>query len=182
MDYKLVTSNEMKLKEFNSFGLDLTIEKGLDLPEIDTPNALDVIIYKSKDAGKGTIVEDTTVSISGVSITDIKFKLDELNFHDGADITWSTYLAKNDGESISIYYGCSIGKVKIPDTLPGEAFAFDPYFVPNGETRTLYELSLVDLKSKYSARLFAAEHLMSDEAVGVVEIDKIVDWEGEYQK
>jgi len=181
MDYKLVTSNEMKLKEFNSFGLDLTIEKGMDLPEIDTPNAVDVIIYKSRDAGKGTIVEDTTVSIDGVSMTDIKFKLSELAYHEGASITWSTYLAKNDGESVHIYHGCSIGKVKIPDFVPNVKHAFDPYFVPNGETRTLFELNQLGLKSKYSARLFAVESLMKKQSVGIVALDDIAEWEGEYQ-
>ncbi len=75
---KLVTSNQQKLKEFQRYLPSLTVDKGLDLPEVNGTKE-EVAIYKALHAGTDHMVEDTILIVDGQEIVDIRFKMDELS-------------------------------------------------------------------------------------------------------
>lgn len=178
---KLVSSNENKLKEFKRFGLtDISIEKGLDLKEVDG-EALDVIVYKSKDAGKGTIVEDTSLVIDGAYIgVNVRWLLDNIHEYAGRKASWKVLIGLNDGKSIRLFRGKINGHISKTETeLKG--FGFDSLFVPEGSDKNLYELEQEGLKDEFSARRMAVNELVADNYSIAFALDSIPIWEGSYQ-
>lgn len=182
----LVSSNENKLKEFSRFGLDLAIEKGRDLQEIKS-TLLNVVIHKALDAGEGRVVEDTALIIDGEPIVDIKWRLKELaklSADERPSVFWSVILGYNTGEEIKVYYGsvqCHLAGLTENDVVPEDAFGFDPYLCPAGESYSLYQLEKMGLKDNFSARKIAAENFMGDRYGHVVKVADVEPWTGEYQ-
>ncbi|MBU2898337.1 non-canonical purine NTP pyrophosphatase [Vibrio hepatarius] len=77
---KIVTSNQKKLGEFrrllqNNY---ITAALGLDLKEVASDDPITVIKYKCLEAGEGCVVEDAVLEIDGECVTDIRYKLCEL--------------------------------------------------------------------------------------------------------
>jgi inosine/xanthosine triphosphate pyrophosphatase family protein len=182
-DYKLVTSNDHKINEFKRFGLtDLTIEKGVDLPEIESSDPILVMLHKAKDAGVKRIVEDTSLVVDGAEVgTNIRWLVDELPKYNGKNSIWSVLLGVNDGVNIIIYRGDVVGKItnRFKEHIGN---AFDCRFVPDGSDETLYELDLNGRKDNYSARKFALESLIAGASILSVPIKDVEEWKGEYQK
>jgi len=176
----LKSSNEFKINEFKRIlGDQLKIEKGNDLPEVDS-KVIDVIIYKSIAAGKNVIVEDTTLTIDGEEIVDIKWKVNELkNNNSLTPAIWKTYIAYNDGEYIRLYEGLVNGVI-VPDSKD-KGYGFDPYFLPDGSDVTLAVLAQEGNKDKFSARQKALINLISNRLFDRVEIKDIPEWNGKYQ-
>lgn len=172
----IVTSNPKKLKEYNDFGLDVKAKQGKDLPEVDS-DIDDVIVYKSLDAGVGTIVEDTVLVVDGVEVVDIRWRIKEMN--ENAPATWIVSLGVNDGQKIKVYRGFINGMLVKKDDITG--FGFDEYFVPFGTDLTLGELDRLGKKPEYSARKLAVENLLEDNLCFDADIDKIDTWKGDYQ-
>ncbi len=183
---RLVTSNLSKLKEFVrlSGGLDIDIQHGEDLREVESGDSIEVAIYKSLEAGEGAIVEDTILKVNGEEITDIRYRLSELSqIGDSSNckLEWITTLAFHNGSSIALYQGVTHGMLKDIKNVPNDAFGFDPFFVPNGVSKTLYELEKDGCKDNFSARKAAIQNLILDKKIKEVEIISIPPWKGEYQ-
>ena len=180
-NFKLVSSNQNKLKEFKRFGLAIEIDTGTDLPEINGP-ALDVIIYKTKDAGPFKIVEDTSLEIEGLNVgVNIRWVIDQLLENDklsGKKAIWTVLIGVNDGKSIEIYSGIINGHIVAPK---GKGFGFDPIFVPNGSNLTLSELEEIGKKDNFSARKKAIDNMLTKKFIKTIPIKTIPKWEGEYQ-
>lgn len=173
----IVTSNPKKLKEYNDFGLNVKAKTGKDLPEVDS-NIDDVIVYKSLDAGVGTIVEDTVLIVDGVEVVDIRWRIKEMN-EKNSFATWVVSLGVNDGKQIKVYRGFIDGKLVKKDDITG--FGFDEYFVPDGTDLTLGELDRIGKKPEFSARKIAVENLLKNNICFEVDIYKIDTWKGGYQ-
>lgn len=183
MELSLISSNDKKLREFRRFGLtDLNIRKGLDLKEVES-DPLTVIKYKSKEAGPGTIVEDTSLHVDGEDVgSNIRWFLDKLGEYQGKCAVWEVMLAVNDGVSINIYNGVIKGTIcSNPDIDTSNVFGFDPFFIPEGSTNTLAVLDLDGLKDNYSARKNAVDNLVSNYLFDSVKLESLVDWCGTYQ-
>lgn len=182
MDYKLVTSNKNKLKEFKRFGFEnLVIEKGRDLKEVDSDEQT-VILYKALDAGQGRIVEDTSLEVENADIgVNIRWFIDEIANHVGKKAVWRVYLGLNTGETIQVYKAEIHGIIS--DTAPYnvDSFGFDNYFIPYGTDKTLQELEDMGLKDLYSARKQAVENLLQHKSIIEVPIAEITKWQGNYQ-
>lgn len=181
MEFKLVTSNEFKLKEFQRFGIDnLLIEKGRDLKEVEA-DAYTVALYKAIEAGVGRIIEDTSLEVEGEDIgVNIRWLLDHLDAYSGKKAIWKVLLGFNDGHSISLFKGVTEGIIlKRFDELKG--FGFDSLFVPNGSDLTLYELEEKGQKDEFSARKRAVLSFLRDERVLSKTISDIPVWQGQYQ-
>jgi len=176
----LKSSNEVKINDFKRIlGDQLKIEKGEDIPEVDS-NVLNVIIYKSIAAGKNVIVEDTTLTIDGEEIVDIKWKINSLkNNNSLTPASWKTYIAVNDGQFIRIYEGIVNGVI-VPDSKDN-GYGFDPYFLPDGSDVTLAVLAQEGNKDKFSARQKALTNFISNNLFDKVEIKDIPEWNGKYQ-
>jgi len=174
----LVSSNDKKLAEFRRLGLDIQIKKGLDLKEVQgTPDQ--VILYKALDAGKDMVVEDTILVIDGEEVVDIRWKLNQIKT--AKDAQWVVSLGYNDGEHIHVYRGVITGTLVKTDNAPSDAFGFDPFFIPNGSYRTLYDLNHIGKKDQFSARRIAAKELLDSRPVLRMKISDIPVWNGEYQ-
>jgi len=171
----LQTSNINKLKEFQRILPGLQSEKGKDLKEVQgTMN--EVIIYKSLEAGKGIIVEDTILIVDGEEIVDIRWKIDSLTTT--SDIRWIVSLGYNDGKSIKVYRGIIDGNLVKTDK---EGFGFDPYFIPNGTDLSLQELTELNQKDKYSARNIALINLKNKKFTKKIRVKDVPVWTGKYQ-
>jgi len=176
----LKSSNKFKIDEFKRIiGDTLIIENGEDLPEVDG-TAVEVVIYKSIAAGKNVIVEDTTLTIEGEEVVDIKWKIEELqNKYSLVPAIWKTYLAYNDGEEIRVYEGIVNGVI-IPDSKD-KGYGFDPYFLPDGSDRTLAKLLDDGEKDKYSARQKALINLVTNHLFDRIPTKTVPVWSGKYQ-
>lgn len=189
--FKLVTSNEHKLREFQRMGLsDISIEKGRDLREVASPDIATVALYKSLEAGPGTIIEDTAFNLlrpqAGWIGTDIKWNLDNIKKYDREKAVWTVCLAKNDGTYITLYKGYVFGYIVQKDDNP-TAFGFDSCFVPYDQYGfyTLHELEQMGKKDEYSARKRAVDLLLTNEEfhdnVSFHAVKLIPAWTGKYQ-
>ena len=177
---QLVTSNARKLREFERFGLSLSLAFGVDLPEVDG-DADEVVVRKALAAGADRIVEDTILEINGEPIVDIRWRLDEAAQLDGAPARWVVSLGLNDGRSIRVYRGAVHGTISGGGPAPADAFGFDPFFVPSGCDLSLYMLDRLGRKDEYSARRLACEAMMADRAVLVRPLHQITAWTGGWQ-
>lgn len=175
----ILTSNKDKIREINELAPHIKTEKGPDLKEV-LGNKDEVIIYKTLQTFPGYIVEDTILEIDGEEVVDIKWKLNDLK--DGTEVKWIVSLGYFFSDSvIKIYRGEICGTVIKPDVIPENSFGFDPYFIPNGNTKTLHELRLCGEKDKYSPRKLALTNLIIDNPTLIKEVKDIPPWTGKYQ-
>ncbi|MFS1426490.1 non-canonical purine NTP pyrophosphatase [Vibrio splendidus] len=183
--YKLVTSNENKITEFNRLAGDLSfsIEKGQDLKEVKSNDAIEVAIYKAIDAGVGCIVEDTILTIDGEEVTDIRYRLDELRMRQAeARLSWITTLAVCHEDRVEMHRGVINGRFSPLDIIPDDAFGFDPFFIPDGETKSLYVLEKEGIKDQFSARKLAIDSIRYGNSFHSILLSGVSKWEGEYQE
>lgn len=178
----LVSSNAKKLAEIKRYGLNLELRPGLDLPEIEgTPD--EVITHKAIAAGVGAVVEDTILTIQGVPVIDIRWRLEELSDLTGVPAQWIVSLGHNDGESVHLYRGTVDGLLACPNALRVRegSFGFDPYFIPEGQTQSLDDFEVMGQKDRFSARRLAVDQLLNHMPVASFSLRDIPAWTGAYQ-
>jgi XTP/dITP diphosphohydrolase len=178
---KLISSNIHKLNEYQRYGLiNLTLEKGKDVKEVDA-EPLTVILYKSKEVGKGTLVEDTSLHVKGAELgANIRWNLNQVSTYNGSSATWEVLIGENDGKYINVYQGLIHGTITNRFNEP-VGFGFDCYFIPEGETLTLFELEQKGLKDSFSARKKAIQSYLKKEFIHRIPIDELPIWNGQYQ-
>lgn len=178
--YILTTSNKNKISEFKAIlGDKISIKKGKDIKEVN--GSIDeVIIYKSKDSGVNTIVEDTILEVDGKEVVDIRYCIEKYS-KATVKANWIVSLAINTGTEIKVYRGNIQGKLIKSDFIPNDSFGFDSYFVPKGTTKTLYELNKIGKKDNYSARKIALLNLLDDIPIFIKQLSNIPKWTGTYQ-
>lgn len=180
-DYKLLTSNKNKLKEYGEYIPNLKAEKGQDLPEV-LSDPITVALYKGIDNGPLTISEDTSLEVSGHDVgVNIKWLKHMLPNMIGEDATWRVLLIRNTGDEIKVYEGITEGVIMDKEQ---DGISFSPYFYTevDGEYRSLVDLRESGVSPiKYSARAKAAANLVKDNPVFSKKISEIPDWEGEWQ-
>lgn len=173
----LQTSNKDKIREFKRiFGNELEIQNGYDIKEV-MGSMDEVILYKSLDAGKNIIVEDTILTIDGKEVVDIRWNQED-KLKNAKKAQWIVSLAYNDGNTISVYRGIVNGIIVEPSI---NGFGFDPYFLPDGSDITLSQLDKEGKKDLFSARVKALLNLKNDKAEFRKEIKDIPIWNGQYQ-
>lgn len=180
-DYKLLTSNRHKIKEYGEYIPSLKAGDGEDLPEV-LSDPITVALYKGIDNGPLTVSEDTSLEVSGHDVgVNIKWLKHMLPKMIGEDATWRVLLIRNTGEEIKIYEGITEGVIK---DKKEEGISFSPYFYVevDGELRSLVELRGSDVSPiKYSARAKAAANLVKDKPILTKKISEIPEWQGEWQ-
>lgn len=178
----LVTSNPNKLEEYRQLNVQgLSIKSGLDLDEV-AADPKTVITYKSLAAGKGTIVEDTSLFVHGAEIgTNIRWDMDRLVEFIGRKAVFEVWLGANLGKAIVLYRGTLSGRICQAPETPGPVFGFDNNFIPNHETRTLHQLALAGDKHKHSPRRVAILNMIGGAYEAVIVTASLAPWEGDYQ-
>lgn len=172
----LSSSNKSKINEFKEILPNLKTVVGKDIREVKGTMD-DVIIYKTLEANKNEMVDDTILIVNGKEVVDIKWNIEKLK--EGDKAIWVTSLGYNDGKKITVYRGEVEGT--ITKNRGDEGFAFDPYFIPKGSDFTLGELNKDNLKKFYSARTIALLNFKNNKAYKVLDINSIPKWKGKYQ-
>lgn len=180
MDYFLATSNAGKIKEFRRFGCVLPSKEVPDLIEPDA-DIHDIVAYKARNAGPGAIVEDTCLHIEdcphhGNLIKFIEAHLDEYVGHRAVA---EVGIGRNNGTHVEIYIGRVSGLI-VDDRSNGQSFGFDGFFVPDGETKTLYEFAEEGRKDEFSARKIAYDKMVILNATHIVSAQNRP-WTGRWQ-
>ena len=184
----LISSNETKLKEFKRILPEISILKGKDLKEVDgTPE--EVIIYKSIEAGKNTVVEDTILVIDGKEIVDIKWKINQLKklkSNKTIKAKWEVLIGYNNGTEIYIYKGVVNGRIN-PNSKD-KGYQFDPFFIPNDnyfekniDNKSLAVLENENKKDYFSARKNALINFKNSNVYKIINIKDVPEWKGKYQ-
>lgn len=170
----LLTSNQHKVDEYRSLGIDARIGPGL--PEV--MGTIDqVIVYKVLGSDSQTLVDDTVLEVNDKTFVDAKYKLSEIE--PGEHALWVTSIGYHDGTNVYIYRGSIKGR--IVSAVAGNSFSFESMFSPEGTNLTLQELKRRGKKNEYSARRIAVNEYFSGRPVIVRKIDDIPNWVGEYQ-
>lgn len=176
INWKLNTSNKGKFEEFqrlfNKLGIDLNYSE-TDLKEIDA-DPITVIAHKASQVEPYTLVDDTSLDITGVKVgIHVRWLLEHLKDYLNREAVWTVLLAYREGRSIFIYKGTVLGKI-VPKS--GDlGFGFDPFFMPKGSLKTLAEFK----PDKFNARAHAVNALMQKKIYKVV--PEIQNWEGPWQ-
>jgi XTP/dITP diphosphohydrolase len=171
------TSNPGKLAEFQrlfaKYNVTLTSTQH-DLDEIDS-DPIKVVAHKASQLGEFILVEDTSLDVEGASVgINVRWLLDHLNEYIGRKTTWTVLLAYRQGNEVFIYQGKISGSVVSPRGNQG--FGFDPFFLPDGSTKTLAEAK----PDEVNARALAVEALVNGKCFTVT--PAIHDWNGPWQK
>lgn len=182
----LVTSNPQKLAEYRSYGLPFEVRKGVDIKEV-VSDSLTVAIYKALAAGENALVEDSVLTINGVEVIDIRWRIQELveeMQETRPDIQWLVTLAHHKGDVIEVFRGvldCEIVSGIDFDNVPEDAFAFDPFLSPKELNTSLYDLGKRGEKDLHSPRYQAVQEFLNKSPMNVVTVSDIAEWKGEYQ-
>jgi len=182
---KLVTSNRKKLREFQRFGLEIDIQEGLDLKEVNgTPE--EVVIYKAIEAGEGLMVEDTILIIDGIEIVDIRDRINELPLFLNKKATWKVSIACLIGDEV-LYSTSEIkGVIGNPTHDLTNSFGFDPFLYvfcpPFKKYLSLSALEDLNLKDEYSARKNCINDFIEKKnSFKSISLAAIPKWTGSYQ-
>jgi len=157
---KLQSSNAYKISEFTRlFGdTNIIVEEGKDLKEV-LGSIDEVVVYKSKAAGMDILIEDSTMIVNGKEEVEIKWKFGTLKTGDKVD--WIVSLGVWVNEEIRVYKG--VISTIVDRGRGDEGVAFD------------IEKDLID------PRAMAVRKLLSGKPDFTIEVDKMREWEGEWQ-
>lgn len=176
----LISSNQNKIKEFKEILWDkLQIEQWKDLREVDW-TASEVIFYKTLEAGKSYIVEDTIIKIEWKEMVDIRWKIEHLQEFIWKRVQFIVHIGYNTWEEIIVYQWIIWWTIQEPKWKDG--FWFDPFFFPDWEKLSLAELSQQWRKNDFSARRIALENLLINHKEDSAKITNISEWKWAYQK
>lgn len=173
-DITLVTGNPNKLRELLAIAPDTLqiVSKSIDLPEIQSLDLREIVEDKVKRAyehiGGPVIVEDVSAGLDDLgNLPGPFYKFFRESLGDGIlvklasiatpKITVCCTAAYYDGEQLIVSEGILRGD--IVERRGDNGFGFDPYIVPNGETRTIAEMTS-DEKNKISHRGLALRALV----------------------
>jgi len=179
------TSNEHKIKEIKRIFPEIKIVKGRDLKEVKGSSE-EVATYKSLEAGKGFVVEDTILEIKKdkkfEELVEIKWLINDLPKYIGKKARWIVTLAHNDGEFITLYRGIIEGTIGNPYKVNGEikGYGFDPYFYITF-SQSLAKLDEQGRKDDFSARKKALLGMKKNKKYKKIKISDIPKWNGKYQ-
>jgi len=175
--FSLNTSNPDKLKEFQQYfekyGLKLSMTTA-DLKEIDAKPDV-VAMHKASQMPDYVLVEDTSLDVEGTDVgINVKHLIDTLDEYVGKSATWTVFLSFKDHGHVYTFKGEVKGTIVKPQG--DKHFGFDPYFLPNGASKTLAESK----PERYNARALAIKALLDGEIYS--HGPEITSWAGPWQQ
>lgn len=176
-EYFFASSNKKKHKEYQEFGFPYSSKPSEDLKEPLT-DILVIAAYKAQKSGVGAIVEDTALEVEdsdiGVRVRFLEHTLD--NFI-GKKAIFQVALGKQNEDSTEVFYAETTGTI-VKNNFP-EAYGFDGSFIPDGETKTLYELEQEGLKERVSPRKKVIQKLVDNKPFCI--FYENINWRGQWQ-
>ena len=170
-EFKVNTSNELKLEEFERYLKGNVTSESKDLEEPDS-DPITVITYKASQFNQ-VIVDDTSLDVEGADIgVNVKWKLNDLIKYENRKAIFRCLLGVRFKEKVFIFKGEIQGVIVKPR---GKNIGFLPYFQPIGATKTLAE----ELPDSLNARYFAVKDLLENKPFKTC--DLITSWSEEFQ-
>jgi len=171
MVWKVNSSNLGKLEEYRRFLGDVESIQ-MDLPEPDA-DALTIIRYKASQFND-VIVDDVVLDVEGADLgTQIRYRLPELDSHIGRSARFTCLIGVRRENRVFIFRGEQTGTIVSPR---GHSFGFNPYFQPDGTTKTFGE----EIPENSNPRFRALQALKKNEPWRIEEI--LLEWSGSFQK
>lgn len=195
-DFSIMTSNAKKQGQFRDWLHECPIvpDAGDAREVLAYPEA--VAMYKSKQAGPMTIVEDT--ALYAFAAPHLNPSCIRWNEHallhspklSGTPVRVESWLAVNDGEHITTYRGATTGTWITPETMPDDCNDLDAAVVPEDCTKCIHDLlkgrrfrrDRFTFGSPSHYRLASIINLLNDISESQIKIDDLPVWHGEWQK
>lgn len=152
------TSNINKQKEFKRLFAHYNHVIDFVNTEVDEiiADPITVIVHKAISVGDTIFVEDTSLDVVGHNFgIAIKHKVNELINAIGCRAVWNVYMAFCQQDTVFIFKGSVSGVICHKTGESG--FGFDPYFIPDGCTKTLAQEKL----NQYNARALCVDAIMN---------------------
>lgn len=163
-------STKARAKDYRAIlGNTVSIVEGFD-NKLSLHGADASIITKAMIAGKGYIIEDTTLTINENTYNAVS-REDTFNNNDKA--VWSTKMTYHSGYMIHFYEADIDGHIRIDPLVSTEKFFFGDIFVPQGYDMTLSEIEKRDNIDFTNARQLALMKLLAGESYHVEIIEPI---------
>ncbi|MGB5963924.1 MAG: hypothetical protein WBF77_00670 [Sulfurimonadaceae bacterium] len=126
------------------------------------------IFVKAMMAGKGFIIEDTTLTINDNTYNTISR---EDTLYDNEKAVWSTQMTYHSGHMIHFYEADIDGHIKIDPLGSNEKLVFGDIFIPDGYDLTISEIEQRDDIDFTNARQLALTKLLLGDSYHVEIID-----------
>ncbi len=121
-------TNTARVKDYIAIlGNSVTVVNGSD-EKFALRDADASIIVKAMAAGRGFIIEDTTLTINGTTYNTVR----HAPINNGDKAVWSTKMAYHSGYMIHFYEADINGHIKIDPSEHAEKLSFGDIFVPEG--------------------------------------------------
>jgi len=172
MVWTVNTSNASKQEEFRKYLGPGTrfLERDLEEPWADE---LTVVRYKASQF-KDVLVDDVSLLVPGAAIgVNVRWLIAEMPRLAGKRAIFVCHLALVRGGQVEVYRAEQPGRLTHPPR--GVANGFRPYFVPDGDHRTLSE----GLSDELNPRFRAVQDLLAGRPWKVCE--PLAEWSGEFQ-
>lgn len=183
--YRFNTSNKGKQAEYSRMLDGEVIFSSFDVSEIQA-SPEKVVARKAWDLYKISgqtpiLVDDTSLEVEGHPEVGVNVRFQEQNLSSmiGAKATFVVFIAICAGfegsESVRMYKGEIHGTIQ--QSSGTEGFGFDPYFVPEGETKSLAESK----PDQLNARWLAVQNLINGTPSELVPVKQISTWDYPFQ-
>ncbi len=171
MKWKVNTSNVGKLQEYRKYLGDVeAISK--DLPEPDA-DLVTIVRFKASQF-ENVIVDDVALDVDGADVgAHIRWKLDQLNQWIGRKATFVCVLGIHREDRVEIFRAEAKGKLVTPR---GDSFGFNPYFLPEGGSKTFGE----EIPDSLNPRSLAIQDLKGSKPWRIE--PALLSWPGTFQK
>lgn len=162
---------------FDKSGMQLNRFLKEDIKEIDASHT-EVVIHKASSIfSDWVLVEDSALDIEGENIgINIKWHVHKMGQWIGRKAKFTAKLAYKVDGIVYVYSGVVTGKIVSPQGPAKKGAEFDPYFLPDGSSKTLAQ----GADEEFSARSIAMKKLVSSQVDLCTE--PITNWEGPWQQ
>ncbi len=163
-------TNNARVKDYRAIlGNTVSIVDGFD-EKLSLKCADCSIVTKAMLAGKGYIIEDTTLKIDGKNYNTIS-RHDPLS--NNMKAVWSTKIAYHSGHMIHFYEADISGRLRIDPLERREKLYFGDIFIPDGYTMTISEIEKNGNIEFANARQLALTKLLMGESYHVDVLEPI---------
>lgn len=171
MKWKINSSNLGKLEEYRRYLGDIeSVSKDLSEPDADL---VTIIRFKASQF-ENVLVDDVALDVEGADLgSQIRWKLDQLNQFVGRSAHFICLIGIHRNQKIEVYRAEQSGTLVEPR---GESFGFNPYFLPEGASKTFGE----DIPNELNPRYRAIEDLKKNRPWRIEPL--LTHWNGKFQK
>ena len=163
-------TNAARIKDYLSvLGNTVSIVSGYD-EKFASDDPKTCIVMKAMKAGKGFIIEDTTLTVNGTTYNS-SVKRCDLTGHERAE--WTTKISYHSGSIIHFYKASLSGRISGLFSDSSESLKFGEIFIPDGYDVNIHEIEKKGDTDFKNARQLALTKLLLGESYHVEMLEPI---------